>query len=149
MKPITILIVEDETLIRQGLRALLEKEDFVEAVHEASDSADFKLQISRREFDIILMDMKLPGTKGPDLIANMNVNNGQQKVIVVTGLEGVEIVVNLLKLGVRAIVSKLEGYTEIIKAIKEVMSSGHYFQERIYTTSRPIMGDGIICRLYR
>ena len=53
------------------------------------------------------------------------------KVIVVTGLEGVELIVNLLKSGVGSITFKLDGYGEVLKAIKSVLSGGTYFPERI------------------
>jgi len=131
MKRINILLVEDEALIRQGLKSLLEKEDFVREIHEAGDAKEFYSQLSLHTIDIILLDIKLPGIKGYDLVANMGVKENLPKVIVVTGLEGIELIINLLKLGISGIVFKLDGYTEIVKAIREVMNSGHYFQEKI------------------
>ena len=131
MKRINILLVEDEVLIRQGLRSLLEKEDFVKEIYEAGNAVDFHEQMSLHLVEIILMDVKLPGVKGQELIAGMNKHGNHPKVIVVTGLEGVEVIINLLKLGVNGIVFKLDGYSEIAKAIREVMISGHYFHDRI------------------
>jgi DNA-binding NarL/FixJ family response regulator len=131
MKTINILLVEDEALIRQGMKALLEKEEFVKEIHEASNATDFHEQINSKIIDVILLDIKLPGVKGQELVARLVSKPNQPKVIVVTGLEGVELVINLLKLGVSGIVFKLDGYSEIIKAIREVMTSGYYFQEKI------------------
>ena len=131
MKRINILLVEDEALIRQGLRSLLEKEDFVREIHEAGNAKEFYSQMSLHVIDIILLDIKLPGIKGYELVANMGVKENNPKVIVVTGLEGIELIVNLLKLGISGIIFKLDGYTEIVKAIREVMNSGHYFHDKI------------------
>jgi len=131
MKTINILLVEDEALIRQGMKALLEKEDFVREIYEASNATEFQEQISNRMVDLILLDIKLPGIKGQELVAKLAGKATLPKIIVVTGLEGVELVVNLLKLGVSGIVFKLDGYSEIVKAISEVMNSGYYFQEKV------------------
>jgi DNA-binding NarL/FixJ family response regulator len=131
MKSINILLVEDEVLIRQGIKALLEKEDFVKEIHEASNGTEFHEQLSKKAIDVILLDIKLPGIKGQELIAGLTSRVNQPKIIVVTGLEGVELVVNLLKLGVSGIVFKLDGYSEIVKAIREVMNAGYYFQEKV------------------
>jgi DNA-binding NarL/FixJ family response regulator len=131
MKTINILLVEDEALIRQGVKALLEKEDFVRDIYEAGNATDFHEQINTKTIDVILLDIKLPGVKGQELLMKIPAKPNQPKVIVVTGLEGVELVINLLKLGVSGIVFKLDGYTEIVKAIREVMNSGYYFPEKV------------------
>ena len=131
MNRINILLVDDEVLIRQGLRSLLEKEDFVGAIYEAGNATEFYQRVEAHPIDIILLDVRLPGVKGPDLLGSVVARPAAPKVIAVTGMEGVELVINLLKAGVSGIVFKLDGYGEISKAIQEVVKSGHYFQEKI------------------
>lgn len=131
MKRINVLLVEDEVLIREGLRSLLEKEDFVLEVYEAGNAPEYREQIACKSVDIVLLDIKLPGTKGLELVSDITRRPNHPKVIVVTGLEGVELIINLLKAGVHGIVFKLDGYTEIVKTITEVLKSGHYFQDKI------------------
>ncbi len=131
MKRINILLVEDEVLIRQGMRSLLEKEDFVKDIFEAGDASEFHSQLSLHSIDIILLDVKLPGVKGQELLNELSKKEDHPRVIAVTGLEGVELIINLLKCGVNGIVFKLDGYSEIVKTIKEVLVLGHYFQEKI------------------
>ncbi len=124
-------MVEDEVLIREGLRSLLEKEDFVIGVYEAGNAIEYKEQIAGKTIDVVLLDIKLPGIRGLELVSDITGRPNHPKVIVVTGLEGVELIVNLLKAGVHGIVFKLDGYTEIVKTIREVMKSGHHFQDKI------------------
>ena len=131
MDRINILLVEDEILIRQGLMALLEKEEFLKEIFEAGNAKEFRQQLSAHPLDIVLLDMKLPGVRGQDLLTELMKKETHPKVIAVTGLEGVELIINLLKSGINGILFKLDGYTEIVKAIREVMVSGHYFQEKI------------------
>ena len=130
MKRINILVVDDEALFRQGLRSLLEKEDFIKEIYDASNSKEFYSQLSHHAIDIILLDIKLPGIKGQELLADLRKKQNPCKVIAVTGLEGVELIINLLKAGVNGIVFKLDGYSEIVKTMTEVLNSGNYFQEK-------------------
>ena len=131
MKRVNILLVDDEILIRQGIRALLEKEEFVGEIYEAANGKEFTAEIASHRIDIILLDIKLPGVKGHELLGSLANKENGPKVIAVTGMEGVELVINLLKAGVSGIVFKLDGYPEIVKTIHEVMANGHYFQEKI------------------
>jgi DNA-binding NarL/FixJ family response regulator len=132
MDRINILLVEDEALLRDGLRALLKKEDFVNEVYEAYDLKTFNEQLIAHTIDVILMDIRLQGTNGMELLSLLKKRNKDHpKVIAVTGLEGVELMINLLKVGVHGIVFKLDGYLEILKTITAVLKSEGYFPERI------------------
>jgi DNA-binding NarL/FixJ family response regulator len=124
---INILIVDDEALLREGLRAMLQKENFVKGVFEADDESKFEERLLSDAIDLILLDVRLRTTNGFDLLKKLKSLNLQPKVIAVTGLDGTEVIINLLKSGVNGIVYKLDGYNEISKAIKNVMSAGTYF----------------------
>lgn len=131
MSKVNILMVEDEVLIRQGLRSLLAREDFVKDIFEAGSAKEAMEVMGARTVDIVLLDIKLPGKKGYELLPDLLKHYQSPKVIAVTGLEGVELIINLLKLGVHGVVFKLDGYSEIIKAIQGVMESGYYFHDKI------------------
>ena len=131
MDRINILLVDDEALIREGLRSLLEKEPFIAKIYEASDANEFHAQISKHKIDIILLDIRLRNTTGVELLESLRNHNQRPKTIAVTGMEGVELIINLLKAGVDGIVYKLDGYEEIRKTIKSILASGNYFPEKI------------------
>jgi DNA-binding NarL/FixJ family response regulator len=130
MTKLNFLLVEDEALIREGLRSLLEKESFVKEIYEASNAKEFFCQI-QKQIDFVLMDFRLPDTNGLDLLSILKKEEIQPKVIMLTGLEGAELLMNLLKSGVNGIVYKLDGYKEIIKTINGVLATGSYFPEKI------------------
>jgi DNA-binding NarL/FixJ family response regulator len=130
MIKLNFLLVEDEALIREGLRSLLEKEDFVKEIYEAANMKEF-FRETEKQIDFVLMDFRLPDTNGLDLLSALKKNEVQPKVIMLTGLEGAELLMNLLKAGVHGIVYKLDGYKQILKTIKGVLETGSYFSEQI------------------
>lgn len=131
MNKINILVVDDEALLRQGLRALLEKENFVRSIYEAENEGEFVDLITKQQIDLILLDIRLRKVSGMELLGKLKANQHPAKVIAVTGLDGVELIINLLKSGVNGIVYKLDGYGEIVKAIQTVFQSGSYFTDNI------------------
>ena len=122
--------MEDEALIREGLRALLEKENFVRDIYEAANTKEFKVHITKN-IDFVVMDFRLIDTNGLDLLTLLKKETIQPKIIMLTGLEGAELLMNLLKAGVHGIVYKLDGYKEILATIYGVLENGSYFSPKI------------------
>jgi DNA-binding NarL/FixJ family response regulator len=136
MTKLNFLLVDDEALVREGLRSLLEKEDFVKKVVEAGNKKEFEQVIATNTIDIALLDFRMADTNGLELLTLIKQQPHEPKVIMLTGLEGAELIINLLKAGVNSIVFKLDGYREIVSAIKAVMDSGNYFPEKIQKVIR-------------
>lgn len=131
MDKISILVVDDETLLRQGLIVMLEREPFVKAIYEAGNAEEFRTQVATKSIDIVLLDIRLGKSNGLELLKHLKEMKNPPKVIAVTGLEGVELIINLLKANCDGIVYKLDGYKEIIKTINSILSDRSYFPEKI------------------
>ena len=131
MNKLKLLLVEDEALVREGMRALLEKEPFVSEIHEAASGEDAIQELLNNKIDLVLIDIRMPGINGTEVIKHIRLEYSHIKIIAVTGLEGVELVINLLRLGVNGIVYKLSGFQEILKAIVSVLEKGSYFPDQI------------------
>lgn len=127
MRKINILIVDDEALIREGMRALLAREKFCGEIFEASDADQFFECMENEKIDLVLLDIFLRKSTGVELLQYMNGLDPRPKVVAVTGREGAALIVNLLKLGVDGIVYKLDGYNEIRKTIESIVDGGSYF----------------------
>lgn len=130
MAKLKFLIVEDEALIREGLCSLLEGEQFTKEILEASSKKEFA-EAMQKHPDLILLDFKLEGCNGLELLQIARKSKASIKVIAVTGLDGTELLLNLLRAGVNGIVYKLDGYKEIKKTIERVIEGGSYFSEKV------------------
>lgn len=135
MQKLSFLIVEDETVLRDGLRVLLERENFVKAVYEAYDKPSFETCLAKN-IDFVLLDYRLVTTNGLELLEILKRRDKMPKVIVLTGLDGSELIMNLLQAGVNGIVCKQDGYKQLVKTILKTIESGSYFTERILNVIR-------------
>lgn len=111
---------------------MLQHEEFTNAIYLASNDKEFRIEFSEKRIDVVLMDIRLRNASGLDLIKEVINRPNSPKIIAVTGLDGVELIVNLLKLGVHGIVNKLNGYSEIIRSIQAVMKDESYFPENVF-----------------
>lgn len=119
------LLIDDEALIREGVRALIEMENFTGRIFEAPGKKQLEA-VPLQDIDIALIDFRLENSNGLEVIDHLK-KLSKCKFIVVTGLDGSELIMNLLKADVQAIVHKLDGYKEIRKAILRVRDNDTYF----------------------
>lgn len=121
-----VLIVDDHALVRSGMRRLLEDHEQVARVEEAC-SGEEALELSAKgPFDLVLMDINLPGIDGLEASEKLLELMPDVRIIMVTGrLEGGPIR-KLLNSGVRGYVTKGSSADEMDKAIHRVMAGEHY-----------------------
>ena len=82
--PIRILIVDDQRLLRDGLRILLELEEDMEVVGEAENGADALEKYAKLHPDVILMDIRMPVMDGVEAIRKLHEDTPEAKVIILT-----------------------------------------------------------------
>jgi DNA-binding response OmpR family regulator len=95
VNPPDVLIVDDDDATRQGLGALLRRAGF--AVDEARDGTSALAKIDKHRFNVVLLDMQLPGIAGLDVLARCVGRTPPSKVIVVTGVDPTDTALNALR----------------------------------------------------
>jgi DNA-binding NarL/FixJ family response regulator len=83
-QPISVLIVDDHPVVRQGLRALLEVQDGIEVAGEAGDGGSALSLAAERAPDVILLDLKLPGLDGIGVLGELKARGDAARVLVLT-----------------------------------------------------------------
>ena len=123
---VKVLVVDYNELVRAGMRRLLEDNPMIELIHESS-TAEVALEMAvATSYDLILMDINLPGMTGLEAAEQLLTLAPKSRVIMVTGrLEG-SLIRQILNAGVRGYISKGSSADEMEKAMRKVMEGEQY-----------------------
>ncbi|MFE3069423.1 response regulator [Streptomyces sp. NPDC059247] len=123
-KRIRVLLVDDHQVVRRGLRTFLEVQDDIEVVGEASDGAEGVARAEELRPDVILMDVKMPGTDGMEALKRLRGLANPARVLVVTSFTEQRTVVPALRAGASGYVYKDIDPDALAGAIRSV-HAGH------------------------
>ena len=133
MKPIQILIVDDHTLVRQGLRQICEALGGFKVIGEANDGSKAVGMAAALRPDVILMDIVMPKTDGVHAIQQIMRKNPRARIIALTMYRQEHYMVNATKAGARGYLLKNVDAEELLKAIRAV-ARGEYLIDPIVAT---------------
>ncbi|MFF4274580.1 response regulator [Streptomyces sp. NPDC001536] len=119
--PVTVLLVDDEPLVRAGLRAVLEAQPDIEVVGEAADGAAVIPLVRRLRPDVVAMDVRMPLLDGIEATrAVLRTVDEPPKILVVTTFENDEYVYEALRAGADGFLLKRARPAEIVHAVRLV-----------------------------
>lgn len=127
MKKLRLLLADDEKLVRQGTASLLEKNGITSVIYEAGNGHEAIHLLQQHTVDGVLLDIRMPGKTGIEVLREIKKSFPKTFVIAVTGFEGTELILNLLQEGVHGFVQKINGVEEVLKALHVVATGGRYF----------------------
>jgi DNA-binding NarL/FixJ family response regulator len=117
---IRVLLVDDQSLVRRGLRALLEAEPDITVVDEASDGAEAQRLVADLQPDVVLMDVRMPGVDG--LVATKAITADQDldgvRIVILTTFELDEYIFEALRSGASGFLVKDTEPEELVKAVR-------------------------------
>ena len=115
-----IAIVDDDPLVRMGLRAILQSEADWQVVAEAGDGATAVAEVRRSAPDVVLMDVRMPGVDGLEATRQIVASGSAAKVLVLTTFDVDEYVFESMRSGASGFVLKRVPPTELIEAVRVV-----------------------------
>jgi DNA-binding NarL/FixJ family response regulator len=123
---ITVLVADDQDLVRLGLRALVENEPGMELVAEAADGLAAVDAARRTRPDVVLMDIRMPGIDGIAAVRRITADPAlaATKVIMLTTFEHDEYIFDALRHGASGFLLKDTGPAELLRAIRSVVDGG-------------------------
>jgi DNA-binding NarL/FixJ family response regulator len=130
-KSIRVLLADDHTLVRAGIRALLEKLPGLEVAGEASDGREVLDLIKTRQPDVVLMDISMPGLNGLEALARITRDFPKVRVIILSMHHNDEYVWQALKSGAAGYLLKKAATAELPAALKGVAGGEIYLSRQI------------------
>ncbi len=131
MSKIRVMIVDDHSLVREGITALLKYHDDVEVVGEAADGREAISGAEKLSPDVILMDIAMPGLGGLEATLEIKKRNPDIKVLVLSQYDDREYVSRFLKANVSGYILKRAVGGELITAIRAVAKGESYLHSSI------------------
>ena len=138
MKKIRVLLADDHTLVRAGIRALLERQPDQEVVGEAADGLQAVRMTEELQPDVVLMDLAMPGVNGLEATARITKNFSRVKVLALTMHDDQEYFFEVLQAGASGYVLKNAAPQELVTAIRAVVEGKAYLSPGV---ARYLIGD--------
>jgi len=141
MKKINIYVVDDHSLFREGLKFLLSQLDFVDEIYEAENGLDFVKGIKEKNVDVALLDIEMPGMNGTEAAKKALEIHPGIKIIAVSMYSDESYYATMIEAGVNGFLLKNSNFTEVKKAITDVLEGRNYFSMEILQSIVNRMND--------
>jgi DNA-binding NarL/FixJ family response regulator len=129
--PIRVLIVDDHPVVRAGLASLLRRQTGLKVAGAAHSGEEAKELLNRSPVDVILLDLRMPGMNGIQLLNLLRTHGHCPRAILLSSYEYEEEIYQAVKAGARGYLSKNASREEIVAAVESVVAGGTYFPDRI------------------
>lgn len=123
---IRLLIADDHSLIREGLRKVFEREPDLELVAEATDVAGVLAQLRHREVDVAVLDLNMPGRSGLEAMPSIHAIKPDLPVLILSMVPERQIATRVFRAGGAGFVSKASAAEEIVAAVRRVAAGNKY-----------------------
>lgn len=135
---IRVCLVDDQTLVREGVRNLLDLSEEIDVVGEAGDGAAACELIPELKPDVVLLDMRMPGMSGLDVLVALGEKNALPPTIILTTFDDDQLVLAGLKVGAKGYLLKDVTLEQLVDAVKTVADGGSLVQPAV--TARLLKG---------
>ncbi|MDY4892771.1 MAG: response regulator transcription factor [Agathobacter sp.] len=126
--PVTIMIADDHSMVREGLKSLLELDGDIQVIEEAVDGEDCLEKLKTCKPDVLLLDINMPKKNGLEVLQCINKSNLKVKVLVLTVHNEVEYLIKAVDIGVDGYILKDSESAELKKAIFAITKGENYIQ---------------------
>ena len=131
MNKIKVLLAEDHTIVRKGLRSLLDGETDIEVIGEAEDGREAVQKTQQLRPDIVLMDITMPGLNGLEATRQIKKRFPEVKVLVLTMHANEEYILQVLQAGASGYVVKQAVVGELVSALRAVQRGDSFLSPSI------------------
>lgn len=123
---IRVLLADDHAIVRAGLRELLTATGDIEIAGEATNGQDVLAAVREGGFDVLVLDMSMPGRSGIELIKLVKAGQPKLRILVLSMHSEKQYAVRALKAGASGYLTKESAADELVSAIRRVASGGAY-----------------------
>ncbi len=126
---IKVLLADDHSIVREGLRRIVEESDDMEVVAEASDGKEAIHQIRKNPPDVAVIDISMPEIDGLEVLQQLKPEYPELPILILTMHEEQQYVVRAIEAGARGYITKKSAPEQLVEAIRKVYAGSLYISE--------------------
>ena len=128
---IRIVVADDHTIVREGLKQLLTAAGDLEVVAEAQNGHEVVERVRALDFDVLLLDMSMPGKSGIELIKQVHGEKPKLRILVLSMHEEHQYAVRAIRAGAAGYLTKEGASSQLVQAIRKVAGGGAYISSAV------------------
>lgn len=128
---IRIVVADDHTIMREGLKQILRGAEGVEVAGEARDGHEVMKIVREQEFDLLLLDMSMPGKSGIELIKQVRAEKPKLRILVLTMHEERQYAIRAIRSGAAGYLTKESASSQLVEAIRKVAAGGAFISAEV------------------
>jgi len=126
---IKVLLADDHSIVRAGLRRIVEESGDMEVIAEAADGRQAIALVEQNAPDVAVVDISMPGLDGLEVISRLKQQNPQLPILVLTMHEEGQYVVRTIQAGAMGYITKQAAPEQLVKAIRKVYEGSRYLTD--------------------
>jgi two-component system, NarL family, invasion response regulator UvrY len=138
---IKVIIADDHSVVRQGLRQIISEVSNMEISDEAENGNELFQKILKNQYDIIILDIKMPGTNIIDLIKNIKLHKAHIPILILSMYPEEQYAVRVIKAGASGYLTKESAPNELVNAIQKIANGGKYINAKLAEQLADQLGD--------
>jgi DNA-binding NarL/FixJ family response regulator len=128
---IRIVLADDHTIVREGLKQLLAADGELAVVGEAQDGHEVMERVRGLEFDLLLLDMSMPGKSGIELIKQVRAEKPKLRILILSMHEERQYAVRAIRAGAAGYITKESAARQLVAAIRKVAAGGAFISAEV------------------
>lgn len=128
---IRIVVADDHTIVREGLKQLLAASGDIEVVGEAQNGHEVVERVRSLDFDVLLLDMSMPGKSGIELIKQVYAEKPKLRILVLSMHEEHQYAVRAIRAGAAGYLTKESASRQLVDAIRKVGAGGAFISAEV------------------
>lgn len=128
---IRVIIADDHPIVRKGLKEILAEDPTIVVVDEAGDGHELLRKVRENDFDVIILDISMPGLDGLDVLRQIKTENKAARVLILTIHPEARYAVRCLKMGAEGYLTKGSAPDELVQAIRRISGGRKYISQNL------------------
>lgn len=128
---IRIVIADDHAIVREGLKRIVASADDMEVLAEAADGTEVMQRVRDAEFDVLVLDLSMPGRSGMELIKLVKSERPRLRILVLSMHQELQYAVRAIKSGASGYLTKESAPAQLVLALRKIAAGGAYISAEV------------------